>query len=732
MSKFIATQAIRGAKKIVSQAEQLLKKAIQEKGESQKVQLPDTAFYLPMCYALLGYEVKTLKDMYVPLNEAKSLLHEEPSESLYLPYLGPALDSGIATLLAEEIITAIRYLYNEEPQPDCEGFFSDTILRTLGIQLVDGRLPGFAAILGSTEDNQTAVEIVRELQKRQILVFVGSSSNGKSIIDQLKQENVEMGWDTYIVPYGRDTITVIYPLNWAIRAALTFGGIKPGNAKQALLYCKERVFAFAIALGPLDEEKWATGAGAINMGFPAIADTDVPEIRPTGICTYEHVVKQLDHKKIVQTAVDVRGLKVRVREIDIPVAFSSAFEGERVRKEQTFVEFGSKYSKSFELLITKDINEVEDGKIELIGPDIDQMGYNLDSPELPFAMPLGLIVEVAGKKMQKDYESIVERQIHHYLNFAMGIFHMGQRDQNWIRISKQAFKSGFRLKHLGKILHYGLHEHFPALIDKLQVKIITDEHKVNELLKEARKIYEERDERLAGLTDEAVDTFYSCTLCQSYAPNHVCVITPEKPGLCGAYNWFDGKVAYEINPKGMNQPIPKGRCIDPIKGEWEGVNEFVYKYSNRAVERFCNYSIMEYPTTSCGCFECIIAILPECNGFMVVNRGYTGMTPVGMTFSTLAGSVGGGNQTPGFLGVGRLYLLSKKFLVPEGGLKRIVWMTKELKEFLGDKLKKRCEEIGEPDLVDKIADETITTDSAQLLEFLTKVNHPALSLPSLI
>jgi len=709
-----------GAKKIVSEAEELLKKAISENGENQKISFPDTAYYLPLSYALFGFEIKTLKDIYLSLNTVISIINKKQSEPLKY-----VLDNGVATLLAEEIITAIRYLYNQEPQPDCEGFFSDTILRTLGIQLVDGRLSGFAAILGAAPDNKTAVEIVRELQKRQILVFLGSSVNGKSIIDQLKQENVEMGWETYVVPYGRDTISLIYPLNWAIRAALTFGGIKPGDTEQIIKYCKERIFAFAIALGALDEEKVATGAGAINVGIPIIADTDIPEIPQV-------LVKQLDHKKIVQTAVDVRGLKVRVREVDIPVPFSSAFEGERVRKEQTFVEFGSKYSKSFELLITKNLDEVEDGKIELIGPDIDQMGYTLDSPELPFAMPLGIIVEVAGKKMQKDYESIVERQIHHYLNFAMGIFHMGQRDQNWIRISKQAFKSGFRLKHLGKILHFGLHEHFPALIDKLQIKIITDEHIVNELLKEARKIYEERDERIAGLTDEAVDTFYSCTLCQSYAPNHVCVITPEKLGLCGAYNWFDGKVAYEINPKGMNQPIPKGRCIDPIKGEWEGVNEFVYKYSNRAVERFCNYSIMEYPTTSCGCFECIIAIIPECNGFMVVNRGYTGMTPVGMTFSTLAGSVGGGNQTPGFLGVGRLYLLSKKFLVPEGGLKRIVWMTKELKEFLGDKLKKRCEEIGEPDLVDKIADETITTDAAQLLEYLTKVNHPALSLPPLI
>jgi acetyl-CoA synthase len=709
-----------GAKKIVSESEELLKKAISENGENQKISFPDTAYYLPLSYALFGFEIKTLKDIYFSLNTAISIINKKQSEPLKY-----VLDNGVATLLAEEIITAIRYLYNQEPQPDCEGFFSDTIMRTLGIQLVDGRLSGFAAILGAAPDNNTAVEIVRELQKRQILVFLGSSVNGKSIIDQLKQENVEMGWETYVVPYGRDTISLIYPLNWAIRAALTFGGIKPGDTEQIIKYCKERIFAFAIALGALDEEKVATGAGAINVGIPIIADTDIPEIPQV-------LVKQFDHKKIVQTAVDVRGIKVRVREVDIPVPFSSAFEGERVRKEQTFVEFGSKYSKSFELLITKNLDEVEDGKIELIGPDIDQMGYTLDSSELPFAMPLGIIVEVAGKKMQKDYESIIERQIHHYLNFAMGIFHMGQRDQNWIRISKQAFKSGFRLKHLGKILHFGLHEHFPALIDKLQIKIITDEPKVVKFLEEARKIYEERDERIAGLTDEAVDTFYSCTLCQSYAPNHVCVITPEKLGLCGAYNWFDGKVAYEINPKGMNQPIPKGRCIDPVKGEWEGVNEFVYKYSNRAVERFFNYSIMEYPTTSCGCFECIIAIIPECNGFMVVNRGYTGMTPVGMTFSTLAGSVGGGNQTPGFLGVGRLYLLSKKFLVPEGGLRRIVWMTKELKEFLGDKLKKRCEEIGEPDLVDKIADETITTDSVQLLEYLTKVNHPALSLPPLI
>ncbi|MBU4140848.1 MAG: CO dehydrogenase/CO-methylating acetyl-CoA synthase complex subunit beta, partial [Candidatus Omnitrophica bacterium] len=125
-------------------------------------------------------------------------------------------------------------------------------------------------------------------------------------------------------------------------------------------------------------------------------------------------------------------------------------------------------------------------------------------------------------------------------------------------------------------------------------------------------------------------------------------------------------------------------------------------------------------------------ILPEANGFMVVNREYSGMTPCGMTFSTLAGSVGGGAQTPGFMGVGRLYLISKKFISADGGLKRIVWMPKELKETLGDKLKKRCEEEGEPGLINKIADESVATSSEELLAHLEKVGHPALSMPPLM
>jgi acetyl-CoA synthase len=726
MSKIVAEAVIRGAHDIVNEASLFLDKAIKENGVEEKIEFPSTAFYLPMANALLNAKAEKLKDLIPILEHAKSLLPQVPSEKLWLPYLGDALNAGMATLFSEEIIMALRYLYAEEPQKDCNGFFTDTIMRTLGIQLVDGRMAGFAAVLGAAPDNKTAVEIVRALQQRNILTFVGSSANGRSIIDQLLEENVQMGWDNYIVPYGRDTVSAIYPLNWAIRSALTFGGIKAGQAQKCLMYTKERVFAFGLVLGPLDDRKYATGAGAINMGFPIIADTDIPEIKPSGITTYEALVKELDHKKIVPRCIEVRGVKVKVSTIDIPLPYSAAFEGERVRREQMHAEFGSKASLAFEFLYTKPLNEIEDGKIKLVGNDIDCL------PAGQKSMPLAIIVEVAGRKMQKDFEPILERQIHRFVNYAMGLMHVGQRSMNWIRISKDSYEKGFRIKHIGTILHSMIHQEYSAIVDKVQVTLYTGKEDVERLLPLALKAYEERDERLGGMTDESVDIFYSCLLCQSFAPNHVCIITPERLGLCGAYSWLDGKASYEITPTGPNQPVSKGQALDQEKGQWENINSFVYNKTNKFVQSVSMYSIIDSPQTSCGCFECIVAIIPEANGVMVVHRDYSGMTPSGMSFTTLAGSVGGGVQTPGFLGVGKLYLISRKFISAEGGLKRLVWMPKELKDVLSDRLKARCAEIGEPDLLDKIADETITTDASQLNEYLKKVNHPALTMSPLV
>lgn len=726
MSKIIATSAIKGSYKIVQRAEKLLNECIEKHGKDQKIEFPNTGYYLPIIYSMTGIKVEKLADAVKVIGEAKKILPPIPSDRVWIPYLGNTLDAGIATLWAEEIIEAIKYI---DGPPPVEGIWlgaaTDVILRERGIEFVDGSAPGFAACVGACKDNKTAVRIARELQEKNIYVFMAASTNGKSMAEQLAEEGIDLGWDTRLVPFGKDISATIYALGFAARVAMSFGGVQPGDYRRMLIYNKNRVFAFVLALGEVDDEKYANAAGAINFGFPTIADTPIPEILPRGICTYEHVVSNIPDEEIVSKAIEVRGLKVTVDKVDVPVSFGPAFEGERVRKENTYLEFGGNKSDAVELLVMTDSSGVEDGKIEVIGPEVDDVKEGS-------VLPLGILIEVSGRKMQQDFEPVMERQIHYFLNYASGVFHMGQRDIPWVRFSKDAVKSGFKIRHLGTILHAKMHSQFGSIMDKVQVKIYTNPEDVAALKNKAREIFKVRDERLAGLTDESVDTFYSCTLCQSFAPNHVCVVSPERPGLCGAYNWLDCKASYEINPTGPNQPVKKGETIDENLGIWRGVNEFVYKASNQALESFSAYSMIADPMTSCGCFEVIVAILPMTNGVMAVNREYPGMTPCGMKFSTLAGTVGGGIQTPGFIGISKFFIGSRKFIRADGGLKRLVWMPKELKEEIGDLLRERAKEMGMPDFLDKIATEEEAETEEEVLEWMQKVGHPALEMASLM
>jgi acetyl-CoA synthase len=758
MSRYIATRAIRGANAIVREAEVMLDKAIKEKGADTPVAFPNTAYYLPFILGITGTEISSIGELPPIMEQAKNLLHPVPPDRRWTPYLGETLDSGIATLLAEEIIMAIRFVYGLQPEPmegivlagatsftspdngagpngdgHLNGPIDDIQLRSWGIQLVDGRMPGFAAIVGKAKSNEVAVKIVRELQRRNILTFLCGNVNGRSIIHQLMEEGVELGYDTYIVPFGTDTISAIYPLGFAVRSALTFGGMKGGQAREILNYNKDRVFAFVLALGEVDDLKYATAAGAINFGFPVIADTIIPEILPTGVTTYEHVVSmpfnEIEGKddleraeKLVQKCIEIRGVKVQIKEVPVPVPYGSAFEGEVVRRADMRVEFGGKKSRAFEYLYMADLEEVQDGKIELIGKDFDEVeeGGSID---------LAIIIKVAGRNMDKDFEPVLERQVHYFINGASGIQHIGQRDITWIRISKSAADKGFTLKHFGDILHARFHADFGKIVDKVEVQLFTDPDLHAEWLEKARVAYDERNVRIGAMTDESVDLFYSCSLCQSFAPNHICIISPERLGLCGAYNWLDCKASNQINPTGPNQPIKLETTIDADMGYYSGVNEFAYGASHQQVADVSMYSIMENPMTACGCFECIAMVVPEANGIMIVSREDTSMTPAGMTFSTLAGVAGGGLQSPGIMGHGKFYILSPKFISADGGFKRVVWMSSNLKEQMAEQLQVVAEREGDPDLINKIADASVCTEVEPLVEFLTEKGHPALEMP---
>ena len=725
MSRIIASAAIRGAYKIAKEAEQMLAKAIKQKGKDCKVEFPNTGYYIPIIYSMTGRAVEKLSDFEEVMNEEiKPLLPEPVADDMWLPYLGPTLDAGMATLFAEEIIEACKYLIGPNPVDGIWlGAADDIILRERGIQFVDGSAPGFAAVVGAAPDVETAVKIARKCQERSLYVFMAGHHNGTTFAEQLVEGDVQLGWDTRLVPFGREITAAIYALGFASRAALSFGGVQAGDFKRNLLYNKNRVFAFVVALGKVTDEWYATAAGAINYGFPTIADSDIPQILPTGVCTYEHVVSNVPPEKIIEKAIEVRGLKITVSEVPIPVPYSPAFEGERIRKDDMHVEFGGQRTPAFEWLRMLDVGEVEDGKVEVKGLDID-------SVEPGGKMPLAVVVEVAGRKMQTDFEPVLERQMHTFANEAQGLWHMGQRDTIWMRISKDAAKAGFKLEHIGKILHAMFNSQYGNVLDKVQVKIFSEEKDVKKLLEQASKVYAERDARIAGMKDEDIDTFYSCTLCQSFAPNHLCVISPERPGLCGAFSWLDCRAAYEISPAGANQPIQKGACIEPTIGQWDKVNAFVLKTSGGNVERMSQYSMITDPMTSCGCFECISAVLPSTGGIMIVNREFAEMTPCGMKFSTLAGTVGGGQQIPGFIGHSKHYINSRKFIAAEDGIRRIVWMPAVLKEEIKDAFIRRAEELGlgGEEFLTKIADETNAVTEEEVLEFITKAGHPVTTL----
>ncbi|HOS38560.1 MAG TPA: CO dehydrogenase/CO-methylating acetyl-CoA synthase complex subunit beta, partial [Spirochaetota bacterium] len=410
MSKIICASAIDGAIEWVARAEAKLDQAIDKMGEEVKVGYPDTAYFLPIIYSFTGAKMETLGDLRRALRDAKELLPGRPSENTWLPYLGNTLDAGVASLFACEVIEACKYLVGPNPIDGIWlGAANDVIMRERGVEFVDGTAPGFAAVTGAAPTNEIAVRIARELQEKNIYVFMAGSTNGKQFAEQLAEEGVQLGWETRLVPFGPDVSALVYPLGFASRAALSFGGVKPGDFAANLKYNKNRIFAFVLALGEVDSEKYAMAAGAINYGFPVIADTDIPQILPTGVCTYEHVVSSVPHERMVERALEVRGCKIKVTKVPIPVPYGAAFEGERIRKQDTQVEFGGNITTAFEFVQMVEMDQIEDGVIEIIGKDADEV-------EPGSALPLAIWVEAAGRKMQVDFESILERQIHHLVN----------------------------------------------------------------------------------------------------------------------------------------------------------------------------------------------------------------------------------------------------------------------------------------------------------------------------
>lgn len=400
----------------------------------------------------------------------------------------------------------------------------------------------------------------------------------------------------------------------------------------------------------------------------------------------------------------------------LPMDVGPQYEGQRIRKPSMYLEFGGpNVEYKFELFQMRPPEEVEDGLVKIIGPDINEM-------EPGGSYPIGIHVKVAGKEMEEDLEGVLERRNHYFTDYIEDVMHLNQRTEIWIRLSKEVYGKGLNsLRYIGSALLKLFKAEF-SMIEKMEIDYYTDSDKVAKMIPVVTKTYEKRDKRARGLSDEGVEEFYDCTLCQSFAPAHVCIITPSRMGGCGSIGWLDARASFKIDTKGPNQPFKPGKLVDPKYGIYEGINKHVSERSLGAIKEISLHTIFKNPHTSCGCFEAICFYIPEVDGIGIVHRKFTKPTVNGLKFSTIAGHVGGGTQQEGFLGVAAEYLRSNKFLQGDGGWERVVWMPQSLKELV--------ENFIPENLRGKIAIESDVANVAGLKSFLIEKGHPVTERPS--
>ncbi len=385
--------------------------------------------------------------------------------------------------------------------------------------------------------------------------------------------------------------------------------------------------------------------------------------------------------------------------MEFPIDVGAIYKGERIRKEDTKVELGGATTPyKAELVQYRTPGTIKDNSITIKGPDIKDMKK---------VQPFGILIEIAGKNVTPDMEAAIERRIHDFSNRIEGFMHLYQRSHILCRLSTASFQKGFdSLKYLGQILLYLFKKDLP--IEKMQVTFMTSEEYVKPFMETARTVYQARDSR--RVKDQYGD-FYGCTLCQSFAPTHVCIITLERPSLC-SLNFSDAQAAAALD--GPIFRVEKGELVNPEKFEYSGVNKTV-KEKSLETERVWLHTMFGYPHTSCSFFEAIAFYIPEVQGIALVHRDFPGKTVTGVPFVALALRTGGGRQVDGFLGISVAYINSPHFLKTDGGWNRIVWMPQYLKEQVKDAIPK--------ELADKIATEEIYTIDG-LKQFLKEKDHP--------
>jgi len=475
---------------------------------------------------------------------------------------------------------------------------------------------------------------------------------------------------------GPTRATHVYVLlNMLARYAYVYGRIPFGDAHAASHFIEDYTPGLLICRGRMGDLELTLSLAAMKMGVPAIVPTSYPF--PLG-----RTVRADSLDDVAGAVVAFPNIRRLLKTPDIPQLPEYCDPENAKRQVPQDIVWGDTPD-SFYI--------VRKGMVDRTGTQV------VGSPGNGARSPLGIIVTIDAEPMDAFDRHYIERQVITKLTqvAGVGVTFTDDRFLIW-----QARDAKFKPDRIGEVLIAAIRHEWPKLA-KVGVRIVFDPQSLATLSAVVRREKLARRQEIDEATEESMDRTYACVGCSPFAPDHMCVITPQRPPQCnrpfemiktGALYGYDDmtNIHHSQLHRDINsfRVVDKGRCLDPLRGEWEGPNAAAAQLTGGRTKRIQLHCIDEFPHTGCGCFRLILfkTDLPR-PGIGIMDAQYEGAAPDGRRWVDLHYCLAG-KQAPGMAGACPAYLTSAKFLQAHGGWKSVVWVSPKVAEIMGGRLLK--------------------------------------------
>ncbi|MBR5995588.1 MAG: hypothetical protein IK026_03305 [Eubacteriaceae bacterium] len=683
-----------GTEACIHNAQNAIVSAIEEYGARSELPFRKTAYSLPIIYALTGIKCHTLEDLLNVLEDIKKNL--PANEADITDDTKDGLEYGLTALMANEITA---YCCGLADPATTQGFIPDYQLRKIGFDFCSLKMYGVYIISGVISDEQGVNRIAEQYLRQGAGVFVPSA---------IKAKYSPGHGSEWVLPCGENKETAFYAVSALVRMAMMFGSVAPGDKASVIRYIDEKAYCCANVFGELNSEDIAVCAGLITLGIPVLANA------PLGECVLPGSFEsESEFYSFAERSVKINGLPEYKRS-DIPVGTNDAFRFADIADKETVYAAGTDIGRTWAMALTRLPDRITDRMVETVGSERFISG-KIDEH-------LFIMAEICGEKLNDIAEAVIERKIPEWIDSAEGVSCRIVNGKMVLKVSNTALRNGFTPYILGRIVYDGIKAEFGGIVDKAQISVISDEEKVGKLIdRVGRPKLLQTDDKTGSIRDDNCDRFYICAKCSARCPGRYCVITPSRQGECGRIDYITAMTSYRSSEKSGFQEV-SAEFTDKDRGICPDVNRALKDAAGTQREAALYDSVMP-GTPQIPFAECYAITSPDRQGIIIAYKDYDGTVPGNIaSYDEAAHTADRGETAEGIEGVSADFLVSGKFMNASGGVKRIIWMPKSLKDRLGVRLDKISDD---GNFSYRVSDETRSTDFERIAVLAGYQNHPA-------